>query len=73
VSEPAKIEQRIEPDDIESKFRELQGDVAATADAAKGTVIAVGAGVAVLLLLLVFLLGRSRGKKKSTIVEVRRF
>jgi hypothetical protein len=73
VSEPAKIEERVERDDIESKFRELQGDVMATADAAKGTAIAVGAGIGVLLLLLVFLLGRSRGKKKSTIVEVRRF
>ena len=73
MSEPAKIEERVERDDIESKFRELQGDVMATTEAAKGTAIAVGAGIGVLLLLLVFLLGRSRGKKKSTIVEVRRF
>jgi hypothetical protein len=73
VSEPAKIEERVERDDIESKFRELQGDVMATTEAAKGTAIAVGAGIGVLLLLLVFLLGRTRGKKKSTIVEVRRF
>ena len=73
MTEPGKIEERVEPEDIESKFRELQGDVVATTEAAKGTAVAVGAGLGVLLLILVFLLGRTRGKKKSTIVEVRRF
>ncbi len=59
--------------DIESKFRELSGDVDDKADAAKGTAIAVGAVIAVAVVLGVFLFGRSRGKKKTTVVEVRRF
>ena len=73
MTEPGKIEERVEPEDIESKFRELQSDVVTTTEAAKGTAVAVGAAAGVVVLLLVFFLGRSRGKKKSTIVEVRRF
>lgn len=60
-------------DDIEAKFRELSGDVDDKAEAAKGTAIAVGAVIAVAVVLSVFLYGRSRGKKKTTVVEVRRF
>lgn len=72
ATEPAKIEERIDPGDIESKFRELQTDVVTTTEAAKGTMVAVAAAAGVALLLVVFVLGRSRGKKKNTIVEVRR-
>lgn len=60
-------------DDIEAKFRELSGDVDDKAEAAKGTAIAVSAVIAVAVVLGVFLYGRSRGKKKTTVVEVRRF
>ena len=67
---PAK---KITRDDIESKFRELSGDVDDRAEAAKGTAVTVGAVVAAAVVLGVFLFGRSRGRKKTTIVEVRRF
>ena len=66
-------DQKITRDDIEAKFRELSGDVDDRAEAAKGTAIAVGAVVAAAVVLGVFLFGRSRGRKKTTIVEVRRF
>ena len=69
-TEPAK---KITRDDIESKFRELSGDVDDRAEAAKGTAVTVGAVVAAAVVLGVFLFGRSRGRKKTTIVEVRRF
>lgn len=59
--------------DIEAKFRELSGDVDERAEAAKGTAIAVGAVVAAAVVIGVFLLGRSRGRKKTTVIEVRRF
>lgn len=64
---------RITRDDIESKFRELQGEVDETAESAKGMALAVGAAVAVVVVVGVFLLGRKRGRRKTTIVEVRRF
>ena len=65
--------QKITRDDLEAKFRELTGDVDQKAEEAKETAIAVGAVVAAAVLLGVFLFGRSRGRKKTTIVEVRRF
>jgi hypothetical protein len=64
---------KITRDDLESKFRELTGDVDDRAEAAKGTAVTIGAVVAVAVVLGVFLFGRSRGRKKTTIVEVRRF
>ena len=65
--------EKITRDDIESKFRQLTSDVDDRADAARGTAVAVGAVVAAAIVLGVFLLGRSRGKKKTTVIEVRRF
>lgn len=65
--------EKITRDDIESKFRQLTSDVDDRADAARGTAVAIGAVVAAAIVLGVFLLGRSRGKKKTTVIEVRRF
>lgn len=65
--------QRITRDDIEARFRSLTSDVDDRAEQAKGTVVAVGAVVAAVVVIGVFLLGRSRGKKKTTVIEVRRF
>lgn len=59
-------------DDIEAKFREIKGDLDDTAESAKSMAIAVGAAVAVVAVLGVFLLGRRRGRKKTTFVEIRR-
>lgn len=58
--------------DIESKFRELQGEVDGAADAAVPYVLIAGAALAAGVVLLAFALGRRKGRKKSAIVEVRR-
>jgi hypothetical protein len=58
--------------DLEGKLRELQGEVTETAQSAKSTVIAVGAAVAVGVVALAWWMGRRNGKKRTTIVEVRR-
>lgn len=65
-------DERITRADIEAKFAELQGDVESAGEAAKGMGIVVAAVVGVAVLGLVFLLGKRRGKKKTTIVEIRR-
>ena len=44
-----------------------------TAESAKGIAVAVGAALAVGVVVIVFVLGKRRGKRKTTIVEVRRF
>ena len=65
--------QKITRDDIESKFRELTGDVDEKAEEAKSTAVAVGAVIAAGVVLAVFPYGRHRGRRGTTIVEVRRF
>jgi hypothetical protein len=58
--------------DLEAKLREVQGGVTDQAESAKGTLAAAGGVIAVLLMLIVFVLGRRAGKQRSTIVEIRR-
>ncbi len=65
--------EKITRDDLEAKFRQLTGDVEDRADAAKTTVLAIGAVVAGAVVLGVFLFGRSRGRQRTTVVEVRRY
>ena len=69
----APTDRKVTRDDIENKLREIQGEVDDTAESAKGMALAVGAAVAVGVVIVVFLLGSRRGKSKTTIVEVRRF
>ena len=70
---PVAEQKKITKEDIEDKFRELTGDVEDRAEAVLGTAATVGAVVAVVVVLGVFLFGRSRGRKKTTMIEVRRF
>lgn len=63
---------RVTRDDIEAKFRELQGGAQDQVASARGTLVAVGGVFAGVLLLIVFLLGRRAGKQRSTIVEIKR-
>ena len=71
--DPSPRSDKITRDDLEARFRTLTNDVEDRAEAAKGTAVTVGAVVAAAVIIGVFLLGRSRGRKKTTIVEVRRF
>jgi hypothetical protein len=59
-------------DDLEAKFREVQGTGRAGADAARGTGKIAGVLAAVAGMGVAYFLGRRRGKKRRTIVEVRR-
>lgn len=63
---------KITRDDLEAKFRALQGDVQGRVEDKKQTIVAVVAGVSVVVLVVVFLLGKRSGKKKTTLVEIRR-
>ncbi len=62
----------ISPNDIESKFRELAGDVEEIGnDVRSVAVTAVAVGV-VVVVAIAFWLGRRRGTRSATVVEIRR-
>ncbi len=64
---------RIELSDIRDKLGQIQGEVDTTTDKARPYLTYGAVGGALLLIVLAFLLGRKRGKRKATWVEIRRF
>jgi hypothetical protein len=70
-AQPAQ-QTKITRGDLESKFRAFQGEIQGKVDDKKQTLITVGAGLGMFLMLVFFLLGRRSGKKKTTLVEIRR-
>jgi len=68
----ATPDRKITRDDIEAKLREIQGDVGQRADAAKVPAIAIAVGVAVVTIAAAYFLGRRKGKRRQTVLEIRR-
>ena len=62
----------ITPDDIESKLRELQGEVETIQEDARSYALTVGAVVVVGVVVVAFWLGRRRGRTSTTVLEIRR-
>ncbi len=71
MAQTAKTE-RISREDIEAKLRALQGDVQGKVEDRRSTVMVVAGGIGVILVVVFFLLGRRSGKRRSTVVEIRR-
>ena len=71
-AEPQTLHRPIQRRDLEAKFRELQGDVEDTYQSATNTLLTVGAVVAVGVVAVAYLLGRRKGKKRTTLVEIHR-
>jgi hypothetical protein len=63
---------RVSRTDIETKLREIRGEVEETGEKAKAPVLAIGVAVVFGLVAGAYLLGRRRAKKTTTLVEVRR-
>ena len=59
-------------DDIEAKLRELRGEVDAVGESSRSVVGVVVVGVVVVVLAATYFLGRRKGRRKTTVVEVRR-
>jgi hypothetical protein len=68
----AEPDKKITRDDIEAKLKELQGEVAERTEAVKVPAIAIAVGVAIVMIAAAYLLGRRKGKKRQTILEIRR-
>lgn len=67
------IRGHIDREDLEAKFRELRQEVDDVAGSAMTVVVGVGAVAAVALVGLAFWMGKRRGRKATTVVEVRRY
>jgi hypothetical protein len=63
---------KISPADIEAKLRDVQGQVDTVKNDSKKKALIGGAASGVILLLIIFLLGQRAGKRKSTVLEIRR-
>jgi hypothetical protein len=59
-------------DDIEAKFRELTGEANNEVEAVRTQALTVGLAVGTALLTVVYLMGRRSGRRRSSVVEVRR-
>jgi len=63
---------RITRDDLEAKFRELQSEVEVVEDEARNYALVAAVGAVVVVVAVAFLLGRRKGRKRGTVVEIRR-
>ena len=68
----AQAQHRVTRDDLEAKFRAVQGDVQNKVEDRKQTLLAGVVAGGVILLIALFLMGRRSGKSKNTFVEIRR-
>lgn len=66
------IDAPISRDDLEASFQEFKDDIDRSADHAKSKLIPAVTIGALLLLVLAYLIGKRVGKKRSTVVEIRR-
>jgi membrane protein DedA with SNARE-associated domain len=65
-------ERKITRADIEAKLHEIKGDVEAQGEAAKPFALAAAVVGVVGIAALAYVLGRRKGRKKTTVVEIRR-
>jgi hypothetical protein len=59
-------------EDIKAKLIEIQEDATTTVESAKSTIVAVVAGVGVVVIVGIYLLGRRGGRRRSTVIELKR-
>jgi hypothetical protein len=65
-------DRKITKGDIEAKLREIQGDIGERTEAAKTPALAIAVGVAVVAIAAAYFLGRRKGKRRQTVLEIRR-
>ena len=65
-------EDRVTPNDIEGKLRQIRGQFESTAESARSGLVTAGVVGAVVVVTVAYVLGRRRGRRRSTVVEIRR-
>ena len=64
--------EKISPDDLKNKLQSFQDGVQGKVDDQKSTLAAAGGAAALVLMLIVFMIGKRSGRKKTTLVEIKR-
>jgi hypothetical protein len=64
--------EKVTRDDIEAKLRELRGEVEERTESARTTATAIAVGVVMATIVVAYVLGRRRGKKRQMVLEIRR-
>lgn len=59
-------------DDIEGKLREIRGEAGEVAESNRNPALLAAVATAVVIVAAAYFLGRRKGKKRTTVVEVRR-
>jgi len=72
TAQAASAEKPVTRADIEAKLREIRGEVDTGVESARNVALIVGAVAAVVVVGTVFFLGKRRGRRQTTVVEVRR-
>jgi hypothetical protein len=72
MSKTEVAEERISADEMRDKLQSFQDGLQHRVEDSKNTLLAVGSGVLIVMLIVFFLLGKRAGKKKTTLVEIRR-
>ena len=67
-----KAARKVTRADLEAKLTEIDAELSDTGEAIKPKAMAIGVGALVVILILAFLIGRRKGERATTIVEVRR-
>lgn len=68
----SKNSSKITASDIEEKLKALQGDVQEKVEDQKSNLMLAAGGLALLVAIAFYFLGRRSGRRRSTLVEIRR-
>jgi hypothetical protein len=69
---PEKPTEKVTRADIEAKLAELRGEVDQRTEAAKVPAMAIAVGVVVVTVVAAYWFGKRKGKKRKTVLEIRR-
>ncbi|TAN25097.1 MAG: hypothetical protein EPN30_05445 [Actinomycetota bacterium] len=67
-----KDSRKITKEDLEAKLREIHGEVNKAVDVARPALSAVAVAVGVAVVAISFVIGMKMGRKKNTVIEIKR-